>query len=225
MAEKQNMSVQSPDTGVNDAIRFTGDIQSSFRKMRTVTLAAVAAAALAIVGTVGLSLRFASENTGDRVYVLDEGSVLAAFRADNGAQRDLEAKNHLTRFHELFFNATPNTETINRNISSALALSDESPYRYFNDLKEQQFYSRLVKNNATQQVYVDSVKVDMGVYPYAARTYLSRYYIRQSNITKYAMETTCVLGEVPRSESNPHGLQIQRFAVLSDREIETRTRR
>lgn len=208
----------------NDAIVFLDNIHTSFRKMRFLTILAISAA---VVVAVAVSLRafsFAEESKGDKIYVLDDGSVLSAYRVDNMAQRDLEAINHVTRFHELFFNVAPNTETRRRNLSSALSLADESAYSLYNDLNEQQFFSRLLHNNATQQVNVDSVKVDMSVYPYRVRAYSSRYYIRTSSVTKYALQTSCVLSEVPRSESNPHGLLIQKFVIVSDKELETRER-
>ena len=208
----------------NDAIRFTADIQSSFKRMKVITVSAVIFFALSVVGVVALSFKYSAEQKGDRIYVLDEGSVLAAKRADNAAQKDLEVKDHLRRFHELFFNVSPNTETINRNISDALNLTDDSAYNYFSDLKAHQFYTRLIQNGAVQNAYVDSVKMDIMSYPYLAKVYMSRYYIRESSVTKYAMVTSCQLVEVPRSELNPHGLQIQKFNVDSETEIGTRRR-
>lgn len=207
----------------NDSIRYLNNIKTSFQKMKAVTVAAVVACVAVCLGSLFMAYRYA-EKSKDNIYVLDDGSVLRAIKRNNLAQRDLEAKDHLTRFHELFFNVAPNTETINKNTAKALALADRSAYDYFNDLKEKQFYMRLIQNNASQQVTVDSVKVDMRSVPYRAAVYLTRYYVRQTSVTKYQMTTTCNLAEAPRSETNPHGLTIERFMVASDVEVGTRNR-
>lgn len=208
----------------NNAIVFLNDIQASFKKMKVITIAACVACAAVAVGSVAVALSF-SEAQRDQVYVLDDGSVLMAQRTENMAQRDLEAVAHLTRFHELFYNVAPNTETIKSNIDAAIAMGDESVYKNYNNLKERQFFSTLIQINAIQQVVVDSVKVDMNSKPYRATTYLTRYYVRPSNVTKYSMITTCTLSEVPRSRTNPHGLFIGNFVLRTNDEIETRKRK
>lgn len=208
----------------NDSIKYLNNIKMSFNKMKTVTVAAVVACVVISLGSVAFAYRFATGQR-EQIYVLDDGSVLQAMRSNNMAQRDEECKEHVTRFHELFFNVSPNTETVNKNAAAALALADKSAYNYFNDLKEKQFYMRLIQNNATQQVIVDSINVNIGVKPYKAVTYLTRYYNRPSGITKYRMVTTCDLAESQRGPTNPHGLIIQRFTVVEDTELETRVRR
>lgn len=209
----------------NDSIKYLDNIRTSFSRMKTVTVTVAVCCAVVSLGSVFMSYRFAEAQKEQPIYVLDNGSVLQALRSNNMAQRDEECKEHLTRFHELFFNVSPNTETTNKNTAAALALADKSAYDYFSDLKEKQFYMRLVQNNASQQIIVDSIRLNMDSKPYRAAVFLSRYYNRPSGITKYRMVTTCDLAESQRSSTNPHGLTIQRFAVTEDVELETRMRR
>lgn len=208
---------------MNDGIKFLADIESSFRRMKVVTLSAVVMCVAVSLGCVAFSYRFANAQK-EQVYVLDEGSVLSAYRTDNGVQKDLEVINHCTRFHELFFNMAPNINTINQNVDRALELADESAYNYYSDLKEQQYFSRLVQANATQQIIVDSVKVNVNSYPYAARTYASVFIIRETNITKYQFQSLCGLHETTRTQTNPHGLMIEKFQVEIFDKLETRKR-
>lgn len=208
---------------MNDGIQFLATIDSSFKKMKTVTFCSVALGVIVALGSAAFAFKFANEQK-EQVYVLDEGSVLSAYRTDNGVQKDLEVINHATRFHELFFNMAPNITSINQNVDRALELADESAYNYYSDLKEQQYFSRLVQANATQQIIVDSVKVNVSSYPYAARTYASVFIIRESNITKYEFQSLCGLHETTRTQTNPHGLMIERFQVEKFDKIETRKR-
>ena len=208
---------------MNDGIKFLSDISSSFKKMKFVSITAAAICILVSLGSVAFSFHYANAQK-EQVYVLDEGSVLAAYRSDNSVQKDLEVINHCTRFHELFFNMAPNINTINQNVDRALELADESAYNYYSDLREQQYFSRLIQANATQQIVVDSVKVNVDSYPYAARTYASVYILRESNITKYEFRSLCGLHETNRTQTNPHGLMIERFQVEKFNKLETRKR-
>lgn len=207
----------------NDAIRFLGDINSAQRWSRRLALAAVAVSAAVCVAAVALAFSYARSNA-SRVYVLDQGAVLEARRAANDAQRDLEVMDHVTRFHELFYNISPNVTTINQNVNRALELADESAYRYFNDLKEQRYYSKLIDINATQQIYVDSVVVDIMSYPYRASVHASLYVLRESTISLYSLDSECTLTEVERSTKNPHGLMIHDFYAARPQLVETKER-
>ena len=208
---------------MNDIIKFQRTIESSFR--RSVIVTAVAIISMAILATV-VSLRSYSLVGEQRrqIYVLDKGQSLLALQSDGSATRDLEIMDHVTRFHELFFNRAPNATTILQNVDRALNLSDRSVYDYWSDLSEKGFYQRLVQANITQQMVVDSVAVDLSSYPYRARCYAHQYMIRESNITAYEIESTCQLIDIARSPVNPHGLMIEKFLVQKNESMGTRKR-
>ena len=197
----------------NDAIKFLSDINTTQKTLKTVALVAVAAAAFTCIVAVAIATGRVHQAAGT-VYVLN----------DNKAQRDLEVINHVTRFHELFFNIAPNLTMINQNTARALELADESAYKYFNDLKEQRYYSTLININATQQIYVDSVKVDVAHYPYRAVTFASLYVVRETTATQYAIRTSCELTNVVRTPKNPNGLMMHKFYATKPELIETRNR-
>lgn len=208
---------------MNDIIKFQRTIESSFR--RSVIVTAVAIISMAVLATV-VSLRSYSLVGEQRrqIYVLDKGQSLLALQSDGSATRDLEIMDHVTRFHELFFNMAPNATTIQQNVDRALNLSDRSVYDYWSDLSEKGFYQRLVQANITQQMVVDSVAVDLSSYPYRARCYAHQYMIRESNITAYEFESTCQLIDIARSPVNPHGLMIEKFLVQKNESMGTRKR-
>lgn len=209
--------------GQNDAIRFLADMQSTQKGLKSVAFAALGIAAAVCIISVAVSLYFVRKSAGE-VYVLDQGAAMEASRMKNDTQRDLEVINHVTRFHELFFNIAPNVTTINQNISRAMELADESAYKYFNDLKEDRYFSQLININATQQIVVDSVKVDVVNYPYRAIAFGSLYVLRESTVTLYSIRTQCELTNVQRSVKNPNGLMMHKFYATKPELIETRDR-
>ncbi len=207
----------------NDAIKFLADMRSTQKGLRATTFAALAVCALVSVAAVFLAMRYVERGKSE-IFILDEGAAIEARRAENGEQRDLEVTDHMRRFHELFFNIAPNLTTINQSVARAMELADESAYRYFTDLKEQNYFSTLIRDNITQQIVVDSVKVDVVSYPYRATAWSSLYVLRESNITLYTMRTQCEMTNVQRSVKNPHGLMIHRFHASKPEFVETRVR-
>lgn len=207
----------------NDAIQFLGDMKTTLTSNRLVMLLSVGLAAVIALGSLILYHKH-TDKIESNIYVIDQGSVLQASRTSNGAQRDLEVIDHVTRFHELFYNIAPNVNTINQNINRALELADESAYKYFSDLKENRYFTQLININATQQISVDSVHVDINTYPYRAEAFNTLYILRNSNISKYSMRTTCELTEISRTPTNPHGLLIGKFFADKAILLETRDR-
>ena len=207
----------------NDAIKFLNDMRSTQKGLRGVAFVSLGVAALISIAAIFIAFRYVEQSKSE-IFVLDQGAALEAQRAKNGEQKDLEVIDHVTRFHELFFNIAPNISAINQNISRAMELADESAYKYFNDLKEQRYFATLVNINATQQIVVDSVLVAVDRYPYRSRTFASLYVMRESNITLYSLQTDCELIEVARTRKNPHGLMIRKFYATKPEFIETRNR-
>ena len=203
--------------------KYFNSIDTSFRKMKFVTVLALAAATIIAVGSTAVSGWFMEKANGT-IYVVDKGSAVMASRSSEDSHRELEAMDHVSRFHELMFNLSPSAESIQRNLDRALVMSDRSAYDYWMDLSERGFYQRLVSANISQEIVVDSVKVDMQTYPYGAVTYGKLFLLRESNITSYEFESTCRLLEVERSPSNPHGMMIEKFLVTKSDNLGTRKR-
>ena len=208
---------------MDNLIKYFDNIDSSFRKMKFLTIAALICAGCVCVLSVGIAA-WSSEHARESVYVIEKGSAVMARRSHEDANRDMEAADHVTRFHELMFNLSPSSESIKRNVDRALLMSDRSAYDYWMDLSERGFYQRLVSANVSQEIVVDSVKVDMQSYPYGATTYGKLFLLRESNITSYQFESTCRLVEVERSPSNPHGMMIEKFLVTRNDNLGTRKR-
>ena len=208
---------------MNKIIKYFDTIETSFRKLKFITVASIASGVVIALGAVYISGQQMLSNN-DNIYVIDRGSAVMAARSGQDAYRDLEVKDHIERFHELMFNLSPNSESIKRNLDRALTMSDKSAYDYWSDLSERGFYSRIVSANISQEIVIDSVKIDMSSYPYQAKTYAKVFMLRESNITAYDFESNCRLVDVERSQSNPHGLMIEKFRVSKNENLGTRQR-
>lgn len=209
---------------MKDPITFTEDIQTSFKKMKVLSISFLVAVTVLCLGAFYLAFNFVKqrENT---IFVVDDGYILAATRQDNTVQKDLEVINHVTRFHELMYNLAPDLATIKTNIERASALGITPAVEIDLNRQEKQFYTQMIQLGAVEEIAVDSVKVDISSYPFKARTWATLYFIRSSNVAKYSYVSNCTLIDTQRSPTNPHGLSIETFVVEEQRQIETSTRK
>ena len=91
-----------------------------------------------------------------------------ALSQDLSQNRPAEAREHVRRFHELFFTLSPEKSAIEHNVKRALLLADKSAYNYYQDFAEKGFYNRLIAGNINQSLQVDSVVCNFDNYPYQA---------------------------------------------------------
>ncbi|KVV15048.1 conjugative transposon protein TraK [Flavobacterium sp. TAB 87] len=196
------------------------NIESSFRQIRLYALV-FAVLCISVVGyAVWQSYRF-SEQQRQNVYVLDNGkSLMLALSQDASINRPVEAREHIRRFHELFFTLAPDKNAIESNMKRAFNLADKSAFDYYKDLSEKGYYNRIISGNVQQRIEVDSVVCNFDTYPYAVRTYAKQFIIRSSNVTKRNLVTSCYLVNSVRSDNNPQGFNIEKFAVLENKDIE-----
>ena len=75
---------------------------------------------------------------------------MLALSQDLSQNRPAEAREHVRRFHELFFTLSPEKSAIEHNVKRALLLADKSAYNYYQDFAEKGFYNRLIAGNINQ---------------------------------------------------------------------------
>ncbi len=177
----------------------------------------------AVVVSVALIMVFKfAEKQREKIYVLDNGkSLMLALSQDMSQNRPAEAREHVRRFHELFFTLSPDKSAIEHNINRALILSDNSAYNYYSDFAEKGYYNRIISGNINQVCNVDSVVCDFNNYPYTAKTYARQMIIRQSNVTHRSLITVCRLTNSSRSDDNPNGFIIEGITILENKDIST----
>ena len=196
------------------------NIETSFRQIRFFGIVFLCLCALVSVFSVVASFRFA-EKQREKIYVLDGGkSLMLALSQDLSQNRPVEAREHIRRFHELFFTLSPDRAAIESNINRALFLVDKSAFAYYQDMQEKGYYNRVVSGNISQRIEVDSVVCDFNAYPYRAVTYATQKIIRQSNVTERSLVTTCRLLNASRSDDNPNGFTIEGFTIIENKDLQ-----
>lgn len=197
------------------------NIESSFRQVRLFTLV-FAVLCFGVVGVVVYKSYQFAEDQRKKIYVLDNGkSLMVALSQDMSINRPVEAREHVRRFHELFFTIAPDRNAIESNVKRAFNLADQSAFNYYKDLQEKGYYNRIISGNIQQRVEVDSVVANFDSYPYAVKTYARQFIIRSSNLTIRNLITDCSLVNSVRSDSNPQGFTIEKFNVVENKDIET----
>ena len=184
------------------------NIETSFRQIRLYSIIFLVLCSVVVVWSVYSSYDFA-EKQREKIYVLDGGkSLMLALSQDLSQNRPAEAREHVRRFHELFFTLSPDKSAIEHNVKRALLLADKSAYNYYSDFAEKGYYNRIIAGNINQVLKVDSVVCNFDSYPYQAKTYAKQMIIRASNVTERSLVTTCRLLNSSRSDDNPNGFTI-----------------
>lgn len=195
------------------------NIETSFRQLRIFSIAFLVLCAVITSLCVFRAYDFA-EKQRQKIYVLDGGkSLMLALSQDLSQNRPVEAREHVRRFHELFFTLSPDKSAIESNMQRALMLSDRSAFNYYKDLSEKGYYNRVISGNINQNLVVDSISCNFDVYPYRIATYARQMIIRESNITERSLITSCRLLNSVRSDNNPHGFIIEAFEIRENRDL------
>lgn len=198
-------------------------ITESFKRLKLISLSALVCMALTAVVCVVYSLYVFSDMQ-KQVFVLDKGQVLTASRQEASLSLKDRIEFQSRNLHRLLFTVSPNKDIVTSNIEQALEISDKSVYNYYQDLNERKFYQRMYQNNSSQDIRVDSVKMDISRHPYRVMTFATLTLMRESNITRSSLVTRCNMIDVDLNRKNREGLQVEDFEVLRNDKIETRRR-
>ena len=197
------------------------NIESSFKQIRLFTFV-FAVLCFGVVGVVVFKSYQFAEKQREKIYVLDNGkSLMLALSQDMSINRPVEAREHIRRFHELFFTIAPDKNAIESNVKRAFNLADQSAYNYYKDLSEKGYYNRMISGHIQQRIEIDSVIADFNNYPYQVKTFAKQFIIRSSNLTTRSLFTECSLVNSVRSDSNPQGFTIEKFTVVENKDVET----
>ncbi|WP_278832652.1 conjugative transposon protein TraK [Porphyromonas cangingivalis] len=197
------------------------NIETSFKQIRLYALLFVLLCTAICGYALYASYSFASEQR-EKIYVLDEGkSLILALSQDAAMNRPVEAREHVRRFHELFFTIAPDKAAIEGNMERAFQLCDKSAFNYYKDLAEKGYYNRAISGNVNQRIEIDSIHCNFESYPHEVTTYARQFILRQSNVTERSLITTCTLQNSVRSDNNPQGFLMEHFLVRENRDLQT----
>jgi conjugative transposon TraK protein len=197
------------------------DIQQKFR-FTVYVLLIISVALVAGSGYIfTLSVKLV-ERSKQKIYVLDNGkSLLVALREDISGNRDAEARDHVKRFHELFFTLEPDKAYIENNIKEALYLADRSAMEQYQSFKENNVYNQVIASDISMTLQTDSIQLDFSGYPYRFTYYGKQKIVRTSNITIRNLETSGFLRNISRTDNNPHGFMMEGWRIVENSDLET----
>jgi conjugative transposon TraK protein len=201
----------------------TKNIETSFRAMRAVSLVAIIGN-LVLTGFLFLQAGRMEERAQSRVYILSAGKALEAFASDRAANLVVEARAHIENFHELFFTLDPDEKFIADGLRKALYLADISAKRIYDNLKESGYYASVISANISQRLAVDSVVLNTDGYPFHFRLYGTEKITRVTSVVTRDLVSEGYLREVNRSDNNPHGFLVERWAIVENRDVKVETR-
>ena len=147
------------------------NIETSFKQIRLYAIIFAIVCMAVSSYAVYASYSFAKKQR-EKVYVLDQGkSLMLALSQDASMNRPVEAREHVRRFHELFFTIAPDKDAIEKNMERAFQLCDKSAFNYYKDLAEKGYYNRAISGNVNQRIEIDSIRCDFDSYPYEVTTF------------------------------------------------------
>lgn len=199
------------------------NIETSFRLIRAICM-------VSILGSFGLGgyLFFAAgqaeRRMEGRIYILSNGKVMEALAGDRNENIPAEARDHIREFHRLFFTLDPDEKLIDADLTEALYLADGSAEREYRNLREKGYYAEVVAANISQRLEIDSVELNVGSEPFYFRLYGVETITRATSIVTRDLVTEGYLRKVIRTDNNPHGFLIERWAILSNRDLKVEGR-
>lgn len=199
------------------------NIETAFKHVRLFTLVVVIVCAALCGFTIFYCMSRLSQAT-DKIYVLADGKAYSAGISTRTDNLPVEARDHVSRFHELFFTLSPDEKSIEARAASAFYMADRSAKDAYDALKENGYYAAVIAGNVSQELKVDSVQVNTATYPYYFRFFGRQRIIRTSVILTRSLVTEGYLRDIDRSDHNSHGLLIERWVTIDNRDILTEKR-
>jgi len=154
-----------------------------------------------------------------RVHILYNGKILEAIASDRKTNLPVELRDHIKTFHEYFFDLSPDDKAIQANVGKALYLADESAKRQYDNLRESGYYNNLISANISQEIMVDSTKLEGNQWPYLFTCFATEKLVRSSGTVYRKLVTQGEVRDIEiQTDNNPHGFLIQHWEILANRD-------
>jgi hypothetical protein len=192
------------------SVKSLANIDYAFRTSRYVSLGCIAGFLLISILLCWFYKEAIVRNI-DRVYIARDFSI------DRVTDKVAMVKGHVMNFYKLFFEI--DQYNYKSNVNMALELIGESGKELNKIYANGNYYSRLVNNNLSIAVDIDSINVYNRDPPYKVAVYGKRY-IRSSYGTKGTwLNAVMDVYQVSNSDKNPFGMMIEHFQVTNDADL------
>jgi hypothetical protein len=190
------------------------DIPASFSLAKRAVLFCFIVSLTVSIGSL-LWTHFTIQNVKNTAYVLtNEGQaalIMSIDKNDIDNYRRPEIMNHIKMFHSHFWEI--DQFNYKRRIDRALNLSGDSGKDLFQSLEASGHFAKIVTENLTQEIEVDSITVADQSYPYHAQFFGKLRVLRtdQRIESVNTIRAQFILYNVSRTDMNPHGLLIDNY--------------
>lgn len=193
------------------------NIESKIRLAATVSVLSFLSL---IIVTVIMALFFTNQlnNARKTIYILDKDVPILAKQTDQQVNRPVEYKAHVDLFHSLYFTLTPDDKQIQYQMDKAMYLVDETGMQQYNNLKEKGYFNQIMASSAVLTIQTDSIYLDVPKRYF--RFYGKQKIDRKSSTTIRSLVTEGYLQDIPRSANNPHGVIIQNWKTLENKDLD-----
>jgi conjugative transposon TraK protein len=192
------------------------NIDTAFKHIRTFSALLILANILCMCFCIYKSYALV-EAAQNKVHILYNGKVLEAIASDRKSNLEVELRDHIKTFHQYFFNLSPDDQAIQGNIAKALYLADESAKKQYDNLRESGYYNNLIAANISQEITLDSIRLDVNRQPYGFTCYATEKLVRSTS-TMFRKLVTQGQELGMQTDHNPHGFLIQRWEILQNRD-------
>lgn len=199
------------------------NIDSAFKYVRTFSMLLIIACVGICCFSVYKSFQLVN-HIQSKIYILSNGKALEASIGERKDNIPVEAKDHIKTFHQYFFTLDPDEKLIQTNITKALYLADISAKRQYDNLKESGYFTNIISGNISQTISIDSIMVDLNQSPYYFRCYGTQSIVRTTSTVTRSLITEGYLRNISRSDNNPHGFLIERWATILNKDIKVQNR-
>lgn len=152
------------------------------------------------------------------IYILDKDVPILAKQTDQQVNRPVEYRAHVDLYHWIYFTLTPDDKHIQHQMQKAMYMVDESGMQQYNNLKEKGYFSQILASSAVLTIQTDSIVLDV---PNKYFRYYGKQRIdRKSSTVTRNLITEGYLQDIERSANNPHGIIIQRWKTLENKDLD-----
>ncbi len=190
------------------------NIDTAFRHIKTFSIFLILANVSCMCFCIYKSYDIVNQSQ-NRIHILYNGKVLEALASDKKSNLEVELRDHIKTFHQFFFTLSPDDKAIQANVSKALYLADESAKKQFDNLRESGYYNNLISANISQEIEVDSTKLDINQYPYTFTCYATQKLVRSTSTVIRKLVTQGKVRDIKaQTDNNPHGFLLQNWEIL-----------
>ena len=154
----------------------------------------------------------------NQIYILDGDIPFLAERAQLEANFEMEARAHISLFHQYFFNLPPDNDYIKWTVGKATYMADGTALKQKQALDENGFYSDIISSSAVCTIICDSIQFDSHEKKF--NYYGTQIIKRRTRDLKRTVVTSGYIENVPRTENNPHGLLITNWRTIENKDLD-----